>query len=85
MPKTSSSKKESVLLLLERSGSKGVLVQTLIRKHGSRSPARIFDLRKDGFKITTEPSRGPACRYVLISKRATGKKVVRNGKKQRRA
>lgn len=85
MPKVSGSKKSSVLALLEKSGAKGVLAQALIKKCGKRSPARIYDLRRDGFNITTEPSRGPACRYVLVGKRRIVKsaktKVAKNGKK----
>lgn len=74
MPKVLSSKKSSVLALLEKHGAKGVPVQGLINKCGKRSPARIYDLRKDGFNITTEPSRGPKCRYVLVGKKKANKK-----------
>lgn len=80
MPKVSLSRKASVLSLLEKGGAKGVPVQALIKKCGKRSPARIYDLRRDGFNITTEPSRGPACRYVLVGKKATKPKGVKNGK-----
>lgn len=70
MSKATLSKKASVLSLLEKGGTKGVPVQALIKKCGKRSPARIYDLRKDGYRITTEPSRGPTCRYVLVGRRA---------------
>ena len=80
MPKASLSKKASVLSLLEKSGTKGVPVQVLIKKCGKRSPARIYDLRRDGFNITTEPSRGPACRYVLTGKKAKMPKGVKSGR-----
>jgi hypothetical protein len=81
MPKVSASKKSSVLSLLEKSGEKGVTVQSLIKKCGKRSPARIYDLRRDGFNITTEPSRGPSCRYVLVvGKKSAKGKVAKNGK-----
>jgi hypothetical protein len=78
MPKVSMSLKYSVLAFLESSGAKGVSVQALIKKYGKRSPARIYDLRREGFKITTEPSRGPSCRYILIGK--TTKRGASNGK-----
>lgn len=73
--KKSYSKKEDVLLLLQKSGAKGIKVQQLIRKCGKRSPARIYDLRDDGYKITTEPSRGPKCTYVLVGKYRVAKKA----------
>lgn len=72
-----SSKKEHVLALLQKGGEKGVRVQELIKKCGKRSPARIYDLRNDGFKITTEPSRGPSCRYVLVGKKRKMTKGVK--------
>jgi len=77
MSKDTLSKKASVLSLLEKGGAKGVPVQALIKKCGRRSPARIYDLRKDGYVITTEPSRGPTCRYILIRKRVAAKGVKR--------
>jgi hypothetical protein len=51
--------------LLQKSGAKGLSVRDLIRRCGKRSPARIYDLRADGHSISTNPSRGPKCRYVL--------------------
>lgn len=87
MPKVSvsSSKKEKVLELLQKGGTKGVRVQELIKKCGKRSPARIYDLRRDGFVITTEPSRGPSCRYVLAAstKKKTAKKQAKKGVKKK--
>lgn len=80
MPKVSASKKSSVLTLLEKSGEKGVTVQSLIKKCGKRSPARIYDLRRDGFNITTEPSRGPSCRYVLVGKKIVKPKGAKSGR-----
>ena len=76
MPKVSASvsKKDQVLSLLMKGGAKGVPVHDLIKKCGKRSPARIYDLRLDGYKITTEPSRGPACRYKLVNKKKVAKK-----------
>lgn len=75
MPKVSMSLKASVLSFLEKRGAKGVSAQALIKKFGKRSPARIYDLRKDGFHITTEPSRGPSCKYRLIGKTTKGRGV----------
>jgi hypothetical protein len=86
MPKVSLSKKAEVLALLEKYGEKGVSAQVLIKKCGVRSPARVYDLRKDGYNITTEPSRGPECQYKLLGKKraakSKGKKAhVKTGKR----
>lgn len=84
MAKVSLSKKEAVLALLERGGARGIPVQILIKKCGKRSPARVYDLRRDGHNIETEPNRGPACRYVLKGVRHD-KNTKRNARRSQRA
>lgn len=84
MAKISLSRKEAVLALLEKGGAKGIPVQALIKKCGKRSPARIYDLRRDGFTIETEPSRGPACRYILKGVKRGKNGSKRNGRGSKR-
>ncbi len=75
------SKKAQVLAVLEKAGPKGVSVQTLIKKCGERSPARIYDLRKDGVRIETTPSRGPACKYVFLGRKRQAKKGAKKNER----
>lgn len=84
MAKVSASKKEHVLKVLLGKGEKGITAQALIKQCGERSPARVYDLRNDGYSITTKPSRGPECRYTLHGKRPK-KKGKKDGKSRERA
>jgi hypothetical protein len=92
MPKLSKNKrlgestKDKILTELKKAGSKGIKVRTLIKKFGSRAPARIYDLRNtDGINVVTEPSRGPNCVYVIKDGKSTDGSSINKPNKRKRA
>ncbi len=75
--------RQRVLALLERKGSMGVGTGTFLAEYLPSYPKRIFELRREGYEISSERLRASSWRYTLLAKpdveRRGGVKAIPSG------
>ncbi len=60
--------RQRVLDLLERKGVEGVGTGTFLAEYLPSYPKRIFELRREGYEISSERLRASSWRYTLLAK-----------------
>lgn len=60
--------RQRVLALLERNGSRGVTTAMFLSLYLPSFPKRIWELRGEGYEISSERVRAGAWRYELLAK-----------------